>query len=115
MSIQSLVLIEVDRFGAVVYPLRRPPISSKLCPFFILVTWIVAMAFHSPYLFAFKLTKYHGRLVCRLHWKEAFGESSSFESYLLSLFVAVFFIPFVVIVILYKVQGSNQPTLDNVS
>ena len=38
VSIQSLVLIAVGRFGAVVYPLRSPLISSKLCPFFILVT-----------------------------------------------------------------------------
>ena len=38
MSIQSLVLIAVDRFGAVVFPLRSPLISSKLCPFFILAT-----------------------------------------------------------------------------
>ena len=29
VSIQSLVLIAVDRFGAVVYPLRSPLISSK--------------------------------------------------------------------------------------
>ena len=101
VSIQSLVLIAVGRFGAVVYPLRSPLISSKLCPFFILVTWIVAMACLCPYLFGFKLAEYQGRLVCRLHWKEAFGESSSFKNYFLSLFVALIFIPFVVIAILY--------------
>ena len=38
VSIQSLILIAVDRFGAVVFPLRSPLISSKLCPFFILAT-----------------------------------------------------------------------------
>ena len=38
VSTQSLVLIAVDRFGAVVFPLRYPLISSKLCPFFILAT-----------------------------------------------------------------------------
>ena len=45
LSIQSLVLIAVGRFGAVVYPLRSPRISSKLCPFFILVTWIAQDSF----------------------------------------------------------------------
>ena len=39
VSVQNLVLIAVDRFGAVVYPLRSPLISLKLCPFFILATW----------------------------------------------------------------------------
>ena len=48
VSIQSLVLIAVDRFGAVVFPLRSSLISSKLCPFFILATWIVAMAISCP-------------------------------------------------------------------
>ena len=115
MSIQSLVLIAVDRFGAVVYPLRSPLISSKLCPFFILVTWIVAMAILSPYLFGFKLFEYQGSgLVCTWDWKEAFGESSSFESYFLSIFVALIFIPFVVIAILYiiiflKLKSQKSP------
>ena len=53
VSIQNLVLIAVDRFVAVVFPLRSPLIRSKLCPFFILVTWIVAAAVVSPYLFTF--------------------------------------------------------------
>ncbi|XP_078343015.1 QRFP-like peptide receptor [Oculina patagonica] len=52
VSVQSLVLIAVDRFGAVVFPLRSPLISSKLCPFFILATWIIAMAIN-PYRPAF--------------------------------------------------------------
>ncbi|KAL9954586.1 hypothetical protein ACROYT_G042147 [Oculina patagonica] len=64
VSIQSLVLIAVDRFGAVVFPLRSPLISSKLCPFFILATWIVAMVGQSPYLFALKLVEYQGGLMC---------------------------------------------------
>ena len=36
VSIQNLILIVVDRFGAVVFPLRSPLTRSKLCPFFIL-------------------------------------------------------------------------------
>ena len=114
VSVQSLVLIAVDRFGAVVYPLRSPLIGSKLCPFLILVTWIVAMAFHSPYFFGLKLVEYHGRLVCDWRWEEAFGESSSFESYWFSLLVALTFIPFVVIGILYiiiffKLKSQRSP------
>ena len=75
VSIQSLVLIAVDRFGVVVHPIRSPLISSKLCPLFILATWIVAMAFFSPYLFALKLVEYPDRLECILQLKEALGGS----------------------------------------
>ena len=53
VSIQNLVLIAVDRFVAVVFPLRSPVIRSKLCPFFILGTWIASAAVCSPYLFTF--------------------------------------------------------------
>ena len=114
VSIQSLVLITVGRFGAVVYPLRSPLISSKLCPFFILATWIVAMAVHSPTLFAIKLVESHGGLVCRWHWEEVFEESSSIQNYVLSLSVALVFIQLIVIAVLYiiiflKLKSQRSP------
>ena len=101
VSVQSLVLIAVDRFGAVVFPLRSPLINSKLCLFFILGTWIVAMAVNPPELFALKLVEYPGKRVCERHWNEVFGESSSFENYLLSYTAVFTFIPLVLIAILY--------------
>ena len=41
VSIHTLALIAVDRFGAVVLPLRSPLISSKMCLFFIPATWVL--------------------------------------------------------------------------
>ena len=102
VSIQSLVLIAVDRFGAVVFPLRSPLINSKLCPFFILATWIVAIAVNSPVLFVHKLVEYPEGLFCEQHWNEVFGESSSsFENYIVSYIIVFTFIPLVLIAILY--------------
>ncbi|KAL9968147.1 hypothetical protein ACROYT_G026483 [Oculina patagonica] len=103
VSIQSLVLIAVDRFGAVVFPLRSPLISSKLCPFFILATWIVAMATWSPYLFANKLVEYPGEQACLMQWNEVFGESSSYANYTLAILVVFFYTPLVLIAILYTI------------
>ena len=105
VSIESLVLITVDRFGAVVLPLRSPLISSKLCPFFILSTWIFAMAIFSPYFIALKETEYQEQVLCELGWNYAFGEllSSSVKSYILSLFVILFYIPFFVLAVLYSI------------
>jgi len=101
VSIQSLVLIAVDRFGAVVFPLRSPLISSKLCPVFILSAWVVAMVVSSPYIFAIKLLEYAAGLECRMHWNEVFREALSFENYFVSLSVVFIFIPLVLIAILY--------------
>ena len=102
VSIQSLVLIAVDRFGAVVVPLRSPLITRKLCPFFIIATWIVAMAFHSPDIVAFKLVKYPERLMCKDLWQEAFG-GSMYPNYLLAGVTVFVYIPFVLLVILYSI------------
>ena len=103
VSVQSLILIAVDRFGAVVFPLRSPLISSKLSPFFILATWIFAIAVNSPNLFVSKLVEHPEgrRLLCAIHWNEVFGESSSPENYFVSYEVVFNFIPLVLIAILY--------------
>jgi len=104
VSIQSLLLIAVDRFGAAVFPLRSPLISSKLCPLLILATWIVAMAVNSPFLVAYKLVELpNEKLYCFLQWDEAFGESFSYENYFLVTLILFYYIPIAVLVILYSI------------
>ncbi|CAH3029779.1 unnamed protein product [Porites evermanni] len=103
VSIQNLILIAVDRFGAVVFPLRSPLIRSKLCPFFILSTWIVAVAVNSPRLFTFELVEYPEGTRCGLELKKAFGELSSFASYQLASYILFIFIPVLSLVILYSI------------
>jgi len=101
VSVQSMVFITVDRFGAVVFPLRSPLITSKLCLIFIPATWIVASAVFTPYLFALKLVENRGDLTCALLWKEAFGESSSKVHFVLAVSAVFLYFPFVLMLILY--------------
>ena len=105
VSSQNLILIAVDRFGAVVFPLRSPLIRSKLCPFFIIATWIVAAAVSSPDLFTYELVEYpEGTCRCVENWKtEAFGESSSFASFSLAYYIVFIYIPVLLLVILYSI------------
>ena len=104
VSVQNLILIAVDRFGAVVYPHRSPLIRSKLSPFFILATWIVAVAFCSSYLFiAFDLFKYQGETGCIERWKRAFGESSSFTDFIVAFFIVFIYLPVLLLAILYSI------------
>ena len=103
VSIQSLILITVDRYAAVVVPLRSLLISRKVCRCLILGTWILAGAFHSPYLFAFNLVEYQEEKWCVKQWEVIFGEESSTAIYFLSGSILVFYIPFVVLVILYSI------------
>ena len=105
VSSQNLILIAVDRFGAVVFPLRSPLIRSKLCPFFIIATWIVAAAVSSPDLFTYELVEYpEGTCRCVENWTtKAFGESSSFASFSLAYYVLFIYIPVLLLVILYSI------------
>ena len=114
VSIQSLALIAVDRFGAVVFPLRSPLISSKHCRFFILATWIIAVAANIPDALTYELVEYQEGLVCVYKRNEVFGESLSYRSYEVSMLVIFWYVPMVLISILYmtvviKLKSQNIP------
>ena len=103
VSIQNLVLITVDRFGAVIFPLRSPLIKSKLCAFLIVATWMFAIVFISPDLLAFELVEYPEGAWCVRRWKKVFGESLSFASLLLAYNILFAYIPMMLLVILYSI------------
>ena len=114
VSIQSLILIAVDRFGAVVFPLRSPLISLKLCPFFILATWIIAMATFSPFLLSLKLVHFPDQLVCMLQWSETFGDNTSFLTYVVAtqvvfLYISMTFLAIIYSIILIKLKLQKIP------
>ena len=103
VSIQSLVLVAVDRFRAVVFPFRRPFINTKRCMFLIFSTWFVAMAIASPYFFTQIHDKRGRKLTCGIKWKEVFGESSSSNGYYLPRHLIFVYIPIFLLIILYSV------------
>ena len=114
VSIQSLVLIAVDRFGAVMFPLCSPLINLKRCRFFILATWIIAIAIFCPNLFASKVVESPEGLACVADWKDALGESSSYKNFVLVMQVVIFCVPLVLITILYsaitlKIKSQKIP------
>ena len=120
VSIQTLILIAVDRFGAVVFPLRSPLISSKLCAIFILATWIVAMVVVLPYTFAVKLVEYHGELVCLIQRNKVFEVSPSHGNYFLAMNIVFLYIPIALLSILYfiiliKLKSQKIPGEQSVS
>ena len=83
VSIQSLVLITVDRYAAVVVPLRSPLISRKVCRCLIVSTWILAVPFCWPYLFTYNLVEYQDGKWCMNQVEVIFGEKAHlvFTSY----------------------------------
>ncbi|CAH3126634.1 unnamed protein product [Pocillopora meandrina] len=120
VSIQTLFLIAADRFGAVFFHLRYPVISSKQCRFFILATWIIAMAFNCPNLISFKLVRNPKGLACKPKWSDAFGGSFSYESYASARFTVFWHVPLVLISVLYvaiafKVKSQKTPGEESIN
>ena len=103
VSSQSLVLIALDRYVAVVFPLRSPFISRKLFPFFILATWVVALAFFAPYMIVAKVDEGTQGTVCYFDWYGTFEGSWPIENHYITVYTAFSFIPAVLLVILYSI------------
>ena len=64
VSIESLVWIAVDRFLAVVWPMKVHLITSRFRAFAIASTWIVALTVNSADLYLSKLRKDYGKMTC---------------------------------------------------
>ena len=88
VSSQSLVLIAVDRFVAVMFPLRSPVISCKVLPFVITATWIIALAFYFPFFNVVKVVEFNGDSIC-----------STFSGEITSWHIAAPIINYIIIVI----------------
>ena len=111
VSIENLVLITVDRFGTVAFPFRRPLMGSKLCPFFILTSWVAASALSSPTFFGYKSVEYTGNSQnCEWMWKRSIFANN----YLRGMPFVLMAISFALIVILYslilfKLKSQKTP------
>ena len=106
VSTLSLVVIAVERFLAVVYPLLYMKTSGKRRRLLVASTWILAAAFHLPYFYTFRLVRevdnqgyeYH---VCQSSWEPAFNDQSARRRYNIFLYTTVLIIPLLVISVLH--------------
>ena len=99
VSIQSLLLISLDRLIAVVFPLKTKLISSKMRWAGIVCTWIVAMSVHAPYFFSLGLISEENKRysVCTHLWP-----IEKHKAYVLSLFISFVLVPFCILLAIYS-------------
>ena len=122
VSVETLLLLSMDRFIAVVFPLKSMVISSKARLICILCTWVFAIAVHAPYLYAFKLSHGGNDLYCWKQWTAA-----TENVYVTATFITFIIIPICILAIVYgtiawtlkkrhkqrKVMSSNCPSRIN--
>ena len=116
VSILSLVLIAVDRFVAIVFPLKVRLITTKIRTALLFATWFISMAFCVPMFYYFRVEKVGQETFCRFSW-------NSYARMVYYITGLAFFevIPLIVIIILYscimrvlsKRPKPNCPTRHN--
>lgn len=106
VSTLSLVLIAVERFLAVVYPLLYKKTSAKRRRLLVVSTWILAAAFHAPYFYTMRLMSSDDNgydINCQPSWEPAFDDTSAHRRYEIFLFTTVLILPLLIISVLYIV------------
>ena len=101
VSTQSLVLIAVERFLAIVFPILYKKVTVKMRRVLVASTWIMAVAFHLPYFYTFRLVaadpKNANYQECQSRW----DHKSAQLRYITFLYLTVLLIPLLVILVLY--------------
>ncbi|KXJ16323.1 Substance-K receptor [Exaiptasia diaphana] len=101
VAIFTIIAISIDRFLAVVFPLRRGLITIPICQTMIGFMWLAAIAAAFSEFYAIELRTFNGDIYCYLDLDYFFGEGSS-KAYFNFIIIGFFAIPFTAIIILYS-------------
>ena len=101
VSIQSLVVMAIDRYHGVVFPFRPPIATSKVCKVVIPVIWTVAIGVHSVYFYTVRMVVEDNKTYCTFSWAPMFKERQTQENYFIFISVFLILLPLCVIFSLY--------------
>ena len=101
VSIQSLVVIAIDRYRGVVFPFRTPLITTRVLKVLIPIIWIVAMCIHGPYFYTVRLVVQDNKWYCTFSWAPKFDERRTQKRYFVFLSIFLIFLPLCIILTLY--------------
>ena len=80
VSVISLVLIALDRFIAVVYPLKATILNGKIRIFFLFVSWLIPLCYGTPYILFSLTIKLENHTFCRFMMSDVNNAISIFNS-----------------------------------
>lgn len=102
VSTQSLVLIAVDRFYHVFYPVKAAVISLRVVKVTLPFVWLIAFVVHAPYFYIYRIYIYNGEAYCLLNWSPPFVDDLQAQKvYFVLLSILLFIIPLCAIAALY--------------
>ena len=102
VSIQSIVVITLDRYTGVVQPFREPIVTPKRRKFVIALIWLISMGLHAIYFYMARHQRVNGISICFFSFEPAFDHlsASRIQFTILSLFLIA--IPLTIITVLYS-------------
>ena len=109
VSIQSLLWIALDRFLAVVFPMKINFMSSRFRVFAIASTWVVAVIIHSTDFNTAVLVEYYGDKICTEDRTSLVYKNRAYVQ-----FALVWIAPLIVMTILYCAIGVSLRRQDKV-
>ena len=102
VSVQSLVWIAIDRFVAVVFPIKMGFISSKIRAVAIVSTWVLALVFYFPWLVISGLVEQGNHAFCVLvNMQSLFFNEEAIEGYYWLHVIIRCLAPLLLITVLY--------------
>ena len=102
VSVQSLVWIAIDRFVAVVFPIKIGFISSKIRTVAIVSTWVLALVFYFPWLVISELVQQRNNTFCLLvNMQSLFFNEEAREGYYWLHVIIRCLAPLLLITVLY--------------
>ena len=103
VSIVSLVVIAVDRFRLIVFPLKPNFVTPSVRRILILLTWIVGFGFHAPYIYTWRLSVQGNKIFCIFSWAPLYEKDNVVKEYFIVLSFFLFILPMVILILLYSI------------
>ncbi|XP_010887222.1 substance-K receptor [Esox lucius] len=104
-SIYSMAAIAVDRYMAIIYPLK-PRLSSKSTKIVIGLIWTVAFCLAFPQCYYSVTQYYHPRTLCFVNWPDEDGGKHHL-TYQIAMIILIYLLPLLVMLITYSLIGQT--------
>uniref|UniRef100_A0A671L1U9 Substance-K receptor n=1 Tax=Sinocyclocheilus anshuiensis TaxID=1608454 RepID=A0A671L1U9_9TELE len=104
-SIYSMAAIAVDRYMAIIHPLK-PRLSSTTTKVLIGVIWIVAFSLAFPQCYYASTNFYFPRTVCMVEWPDDYGGKHQL-SYQIAVIILIYLLPLLVMLVTYSLVGRR--------
>lgn len=103
VSYITLVMIAIERFFGIVFPMVKQPIANKkTCYITITLTWVLGSLYSSQFFYTNRIIYEEADEYCRYSWKPAFNTREAVKVELIVYYVCFTVVPLSLITVMYS-------------